>query len=175
VGNDEHFFLDRDGNQLLGPYDFARSFRDGIAVIGRAREQQLLTRAGEIIPVRGVNWVSEYCSYGLIGFLRGDDNEGFMNRLGEVVIPARFEEASTFYEGLSAVKLNGRKGYIDMMGEFVIEPRFDEASSFRDGIARVLANGRTFFIDRRGNTLTETHYSAPFTFSEGLTPVYKTI
>jgi hypothetical protein len=69
---------------------------------------------------------------------------------GDEVIPARFERAMPFSEGLAAVRIEGRFGYVDRRGEIVIEPRFDLAGDFYQGLAEVLVGDRTGIVNRAG-------------------------
>src|SRR4051794_23510863 len=50
------------------------------------------------------------------------------------LIPARFEFAAPFSEGLAGVLIKGRFGYIDARGEIVIPPRFDFGVPFHSGL-----------------------------------------
>lgn len=45
---------------------------------------------------------------------------GFLNTLGKVVIPHKFDKALSFSEGLAAVKKDGKWGYIDVKGKQVL-------------------------------------------------------
>jgi|GEM_PF-1534607 len=76
---------------------------------------------------------------------------GFLNTRGDVVIPAQFDYAQYFTEGLSAVRQNDQWGYIDKQGRVVIPFRFDYALPFRAGYAKVKINDSFFIIDRSGN------------------------
>jgi WG containing repeat len=66
------------------------------------------------------------------------------------IIPARFERAMPFSEGLAAVSIRGRIGYIDERGQIVIEPRFDLAGDFVHGLAEILVGDKTGVINRKG-------------------------
>ena len=66
------------------------------------------------------------------------------------LIPARFELALPFSEGLAAVRINGRFGYIDARGDVVIAPAFDLAGEFHAGLAEIRIGGDTGMIDRTG-------------------------
>ena len=66
------------------------------------------------------------------------------------VIPARFERAMPFSEGVAAVRIEGRYGYIDHRGEIVIAPRFDLAGEFYQGLAAILVGDRVGIINRAG-------------------------
>ena len=62
---------------------------------------------------------------------------GFINEHGKVVIPARYEDALPFSEGLAAVKHEGRWGYIDRNGKEIIPYSYRTAESFHGGVAVV--------------------------------------
>lgn len=63
---------------------------------------------------------------------------GYIDRSGAVVIEPRFDEAYAFEEGLARVAVRDRYGYIDPSGAVVIEPRFLRAFDFSAGRARVV-------------------------------------
>lgn len=81
------------------------------------------------------------------------------------VIPARFEQAMPFSEGLAAVSIDGRYGYIDGRGETVIAPRFDLAGHFYQGLAEVLVGNKAGVINRKGEFVVEPKFkrAIPFT------------
>ena len=62
---------------------------------------------------------------------------GYINLQGNLVIPAQFEGAHDFSEGMAAVSFSGKLGYIDRTGKLVVPVKFDEAQKFKDGRARV--------------------------------------
>jgi hypothetical protein len=78
-----------------------------------------------------------------------DGKWGYINRTGHVVIPARYDEAAYFTEGLAAVRVRGRYGYIDPAGHWVIPPRFKYAFAFHEKLAWV-DDEPSGFIDRTG-------------------------
>jgi len=89
---------------------------------------------------------------------------GFFDRHGKVVIPARFDFALPFAEGLAAfctgckeitegehkAVRGGQWGFIDRKGQAVIPAKFEEARGFEKGRARVKLGGRWGFVDRSG-------------------------
>ena len=82
---------------------------------------------------------------------------GFINNKGEIAIPASFDNAYGFSEGLAPVKSNGKWGYINRSGEFVIQPKYDGAEGFINGVAQISNyNGEDqseCYIDKKGNML----------------------
>lgn len=81
------------------------------------------------------------------------------------VIPARFEQAMPFSEGLAPVSIGGRYGYIDGRGDTVIAPRFDLAGHFYQGLAEVLVGNKAGVINRKGEFVVEPKFkrAIPFT------------
>jgi len=72
---------------------------------------------------------------------------GFADHRGRLVIPAKFDGADAFSEGLASVRLAGKLGYINHTGTLVIAPQFSLAESFSESAARViLADGPCNFV-----------------------------
>lgn len=99
-----------------------------------------------------------------------DGRYGFKHN-GKVVIPAKYDDALTFGEGLAPVELYGRWGFIDKNGTMVIPAQYDGAWWFSGGLAGVKINGRFGFIDKYGNMAIPAKYEHCFGFSQGLAPV----
>lgn len=87
--------------------------------------------------------------------VRQNNQVGFINRSGYVVIEPQFDEACGFSEGLSLAATNGKWGYIDRTGEFVIQPEYDYAEHFLGGIAFVEKDGQFAYIDASGQLVVE--------------------
>lgn len=60
---------------------------------------------------------------------------GYINRYGEVVIPAIFDHAYPFRNGLASVKKSDLWGAIDSRGELVIPIRFSGPLVFTERLA----------------------------------------
>ncbi|MDE5634477.1 MAG: WG repeat-containing protein, partial [Muribaculaceae bacterium] len=68
----------------------------------------------------------------------------------KIVIPAKYDFAGTFSEGLAYEKINGKYGFIDKNGNLVIPAKYDDAWYFRNGKARVKLKNIVFYIDKNG-------------------------
>lgn len=64
-------------------------------------------------------------SEGLIAIQSEDLSYAYYDEYGEKKF-GDFEEAGTFYDGLAAVKQNGKWGIINTKGEFTVSPEYDE-------------------------------------------------
>lgn len=81
---------------------------------------------------------------------RAGGKYGYADSTGAMIIPARFDMADTFSEGLALVGQNGRYGYIDSRGAFAIPASYRHALPFRDGFASVRDGDTWIFLDRQG-------------------------
>ncbi|WP_168123651.1 WG repeat-containing protein [Paenibacillus sp. HB172176] len=119
-----------------------------------------------------------YFSEGLATFCNYDDEEksvcGFIDKNGKVHIPAQYESATNFYEGLSGVSVNGKWGFIDRQGQMVIQPQYDDiAIRIRDGMIQVMKNDKWGYIDKTGKEVIALQYDEINIFGEGLAHVLK--
>jgi hypothetical protein len=167
---EEWYYLDRNGKRVANLAG-GSGFHEGVATVWLDDMHALLLTSGETIRLPGIEWVSEYCENERIQ-IRDRKGYGYVNKQGQVVIAARFDEASTFSEGLAAVQVNSSWGYIDVAGNIDIQPQFDKASFFHEGLAGVTLKGKDGFIDGNGKVVFMTTYKAGFPFREGLTPIY---
>lgn len=100
---------------------------------------------------------------------------GYMNERGDVVIPAKYDRASMFRDGVAAVCEDWRSDkfvFIDKDGK-VVSPTYGYATSFSHGIAKVgkgpwhqqLPNN-FYFVNRKFERISP-FYSEANTFSDG--------
>ena len=88
---------------------------------------------------------------GEAGITNVNENVGYVDLTGKVVIPMQFQDAMIdFCEGLAAVLINDKMGYIDTMGKLVIPATFDKAGNFQNGYAKVENSGVVSYIDKTG-------------------------
>ena len=87
---------------------------------------------------------------------------------GVIVIPAIYNYASDFSEGLALVRLNGKFGIVDKTGREIIPPKYDEVRYFSEGLAKVKLNDKYGFVDKTGKVVIPLKYEDAGSFSEGL-------
>ena len=76
---------------------------------------------------------------------------GYVNKKGELVIAAEYEDALPFSYRLAAVKKDGKWGYVNTKGEMVIKAEYSKALSFaRNGLAPVSQDGLWGYVSRNG-------------------------
>src|ERR1051326_4170353 len=66
-----------------------------------------------------------------------DGKSGFIDQIGNVVIPLQFDKANSFHEGLALVIVNGRKSFIDTTGRILFAANYDVVGDFSEGLCAV--------------------------------------
>lgn len=94
---------------------------------------------------------------------------GYINRKGEMVIAAQYQDARPFHEGLARVSGSPFRKYffIGFDGEVVIEGPFAEAQDFSEGLAGVAIGTQWGFLDKEGNLMFGRKYDYGYYISEG--------
>ena len=109
-----------------------------------------------------------YFFEGKASVLDENGKSGFIDDVGDLVIPCRFKGLGKFKHGLCSI--NG--GFIDHSGKWLMEPRFLVADNFSEGCAFASLDGETFgFIDLRGDPVIQPRFQQCRQFSEGLAGV----
>ena len=86
--------------------------------------------------------------------LRGESLYGYCNLLGSMVIPAAYEYAGDFVNGLAAVVLEGRYGAIDRSGALVIPAAYDFLEISASGLVIAARDGEGAWVfDLQGSPL----------------------
>ncbi len=175
--SDDHSFLHSDGALLMPETDGSYTIYDNQGnVLSTIQGRTGLADGGEGLLLytengnQGTRW-------------------GYLNREGQVVIPAAYERAAVFSEGLAAVAEGqspdgdfGRPvfsralwGYIDRSGQPVIPCQFERVGAFSEGLAEVQDDsGLWGYIDQTGETVIpcQFDYAAPFSNGLALVTVY---
>jgi WG containing repeat len=96
---------------------------------------------------------------------------GFIDKSGQVVSEARFDQVREFSEGLAPVRLGKVWGFADKTGAIAIAARFEDAAPFSSGFARIREKGRYGYIDKSGKLQLAAQYQNAESFSEGFAVV----
>ncbi len=103
------------------------------------------------------------------GFARvtRDGRFGYVNTIGEEVIPCIYESAWNFSEGLAAVKIKGRWGFINDHNEVIIDFVFENiAMGFKEGLCGVVNQNTMGFINKSGKVQIPFLYDASLVLNE---------
>lgn len=170
-------FLDLQGKEVVPfsrGYDFAGSFTDGLAIVGKYTEQ-----LGDFIDA--ILEDDDFDQYDLIiDPINGTERSpifsiegcpryyGFIDQLGNEVIPLQYLDVKCFYKGLAAVKdSSGKWGFIDTAGEVVIPFEYDDVLDtsvleINEGILVVKKDGKWRTINKGNESVNPVDYSELF-------------
>jgi hypothetical protein len=176
-------FIDKTGNYVIKPeYGQASPFADGMAIVSVGGKIGAIDHNGKIYVKAEYETVTDFSS-GLAGAVTkkiagGYEvmDGGYINKLGNFVIPAQFDGIGMFSENLAAVRRFGQRwSYIDPDGKTVLPAKYENAGRFVSGLAAVevsTAQGyRWGFIDKTGKMAIQPKYVKARVFSEGLAGV----
>lgn len=100
---------------------------------------------------------------------------GFVDEKGTLVIPAVFDEAYSFDEGVSRVVRNDLYGLIDKKGKFIVPCQYKSIGPCVGGFLSVqdLKTNKKGFIDKTGKIVVPLKYDIVDRFFDGMAFVYK--
>ncbi|MFK7946591.1 MAG: WG repeat-containing protein [Saprospiraceae bacterium] len=152
-------YIDTKGDFIIQPQFYrANYFNDNVAKVIVKNEttgdkkEGYINKKGEYVvePIYKMGFAKDF-SEGVAAVSIDGQNWGFINTSGMLVIPAKFEKAASFSEGLAKVCVNGKYGFIDKSGNWVIQPKYENVSNFKKGIASVYQkNERMGYINQIG-------------------------
>lgn len=211
VRKDDHFgFIDTSGKLVIPlEYEKVSSFYEGSAWFRKEKAGWLwfpkstqygrIDQKGKVVMKTkyelSISGLDDYC--GNYAITQDGDNEGLINRQGELIIPNRYRvriidgmDEFVFYagentdaeydsihtsgDGIFAVKKGDLCGYISEKGEVVLPlEEYSRADSFQNGFAVVAKNDQYGFINTAGELVVPMEYEYADDFSDGLAKVKK--
>jgi len=169
--NNKRFFIDRNGNYITEDQfcEAAQcSYRKTPRPMQKDGKWGLLSVKNELILEPTYNYDHINNEKDGLFLVKKNDQYGFIDRTGKLVIDLQFEHAYDFEDGLAGAKTNGKYGFIDKTGRFVIKPQFDSVRGFEDGIAPIMMNKKWGLIDKIGHYIVNPQFeSTSFHFGIG--------
>jgi len=164
---ERHTYL-ADNKVLSDKYVYEEFSNGKKRVKNRATQQVILDRLEWLVTGDKADSLAVFCRKGKRGYLNC--------YTGEVVIPAQYERAWVFSEGLAAVMSGGKIGFIDRQGRTVIPPPWSYPVGsqemdylFKGGYCAVFDNARQCgLIDRNGQWKVAPRYDYIYMPEEGL-------
>lgn len=169
-GNWGHISLE--GNFVIPAiYKYTREFSEGKAAVapkkgitGKPNKKNFygfINKQNEMTIPPTLQGSDIYFSEGLCAVW--NNGYGYIDDIGNLIIPYDFELGEHFKEGLAVFKPKGKNkkyGYIDKAGHIIVEPIFTSADDFENGFASVVT-GENYdqykygIIDKNGNYIWE--------------------
>lgn len=173
-------YIDRSGKWILQPiYDGGRDFHEGVAIVdrdigynnGAVVESYVITRKGQQL-FELTSWYRSSYAEGRLPVANKEGQFGFLDLKGRLVIPYKFDHASSFSEGLALVRIDNNWVYVDTTGNVVLRPEANCIGDFMSGRARCGVSGKWGLMDRSGKFVIAPNYDWVENFRGQLAAVY---
>jgi hypothetical protein len=153
-------YIDPNGQTVIDlKFDEAGDFSEGLALVRIGTEYHVINKSGDLLFQLPGSPMNGKFSEGLLAiYMEESDQVGFVDTEGRMAIPARFQSALRFQEGLAAVKQGNRWGYINKDGVMIIDARFESAYPFLNGRAFVQEEGKWGIINSKGQYVKKPYY-----------------
>ncbi len=182
-------YLDREGQEVGGPWDGAEAFTEGRGLITSYKggdkflHGYIDTSGKVVIPVQFAG--ARLFSGGLAAVLVGG-KWGYIDRDGKMAITPRFAEAEAFRDGRAVVRVGAgwarNSGLIDATGKFIIEPQYEQISRIGERFWSVGITDRAHrgngeppllsrLVDAEGHFVSRKSYNAFGALEDGLISV----
>ena len=164
-------------------YTYAQDFSNGVACVTINGNEYFIDTKGKTTSPK---YSSTKQKQSLI-LKQHNKKYGYVDSIGNVVIPYKYDGAKDFSEGLAAVRnityIDGAEvfsaiddevdwGFINEKGKIVIPFKYslpkDERALFSEGVVIVKKSGRFGYIDREGKQITPCKYTVARPFSNGV-------
>jgi hypothetical protein len=162
-------FMNEKGEVIIKPnYTYCRPFYSGMAKVGKI---YFINLKGEKLKTKlRISDARQY-SDGLVG-VKISGKWGYMNAVGELVVPAKYKKITDFKNGYALVLTNKGTFVIDNKGnetEVVTgKGRIELIKNFSEGLAQVSINGLNGFVNEKGVLIIEPKYLSVGYYNNGV-------
>ncbi|MCM0647936.1 WG repeat-containing protein [Clostridium swellfunianum] len=166
--------IDTKGNYVLKPkYDSIDEFSEGRAIVRDKSGAKIIDEAGKEITSKAYNYIGSFRNgRAQFGGLGSSEKYiyGYLDRMGNEVIPQKFEEASDFINGIALVKINDKHyAIINLKGKVLQTFNYNFVGNLGDGllIFQKEAGEKYGYIDLRGNIVIQPQFEGTQGFENG--------
>lgn len=163
------------GCKMMGEFKFMYSLSDTILWKNRSQHDKLIRDLRKWVgPVNELWDEPEELKEIELSLFRDDGMFGFKDYEGNIVIPAKWDDAKDFTEGLACVcdPDNGKYGFIDKNSHVILSCKWRKAGSFNNGLAPVKDRKNKWgFIDKAGRLVIQCNWNSVSPFKDGLSLV----
>lgn len=175
--------INHDGETLTAGYDTTVNFSNTLILARKDEKYQFIIKENLINENIGfANRLTLEKEYDQVIVSYSDDYAvvvldnkfGYINELGEEVIPLKYDRATLFDQEVAAVQLNGKWGAINKQDEMAIEFQYKNMSNYTEGIAIAQNHkGKWGAIDTKNQTLIPFDYNFMTPFNEANVAIAK--
>ena len=156
-------------------FDCATDFSDGFARVSKAGQEYFINTTGQKVFACDPNFCYGNFHNGLAYIVDKNQKIGYMNGVGQVVIPCIYSRATDFSDGFARVSKAGQEYFIDTTGHKVFDCDPDmQYGNFHNGLAYIAdKNNKYGYVDKSGQVIIPCVYDYALDFSDGLVHVWQ--
>ena len=178
VGNSkgEYGYIDKLGNLVVPyTYDSASNYEEGTALVTTRTNSKvnwlIIDKKGNEIDrnvIRDTFWFKNT----MVADMK-NGMCGYINLLNEEIVPYRYLDVETSFNGIGWVLKESGVGAVDITGKEVVPCIYSDFKGFSEGLAVVVKNYKCGYVDMAGKEVIPCVYNIAGEFSEGLARVAK--
>lgn len=172
MGEDILFINKKGVRQTTPSYDGASTFCYNYSVVELEDKEGLMNNKFEMAIQPYFYSLSAMGDNGLCAARReGDSKVEYVNAKGDTKIPAMYDYADDFLDGVAVITMNNKQGAINKSGELVIQPTYEYGLlNLGKGLLGYMdKNGKTGILDKNGNIVVSPIYENSYTIlNDGL-------
>jgi hypothetical protein len=186
LNNGKMVFIDKSGKVAIDlGINNATDFKNGLAsAFIREKGWGVIDSAGNWVIKPKKQWmnISEFNAHGLAKVRINKAGYAIINRKGEVLSKAKYDEISTFSEGFAVVrrkgfsekgsKLNSAYGLIDTNGRETVKATYQKIGPVKNGLAMFCSQGNYGYLSPEGKIKIAAQFYLAEDFQEGKAIVF---
>lgn len=165
-------FINETGKLVIEP-QFDRAywyFSDGVCYAEIGERKGLINTDGEFVVEleTSIDWVTSFRD-GIAVFHTDNGKEGIINKLGEIVLPAVYNDVLRDENyGYIIVDTLVNLGYVNNQGKFIVPCKYNAINGFSEGLMVVATSNKCGYVDTMGRWVLDTIYDDARSFGDGL-------
>lgn len=174
MGEDLLFINKKGARQTTPSYDWASVFYHNHSVVTMDDQQGLMNNKFEMTVQPYFYSLYSMGDNGLMVAKRNSDSKyEYVNAKGETKIPAMYDDADDFLDGVAVVKMGSKYGAINKAGEFTIQPTYEYGLwNMSEGLLCYKDKNEKYgVLDKNGNIVVSPIYYSLGNVSDGLIQV----
>lgn len=160
------YFINMNMEIKLGPYEYTCGFNEGLAHVKIKDRYAYIDQSGNIQFYSNYDYNTGGCFDSRIDF-KHNGKCGYLDKNGDVVIPAIYDNASIFDEGKAIVEKAGKHIVIDLNGNELFKFDCQGIERFDEGLAPIKINDKYGYINSVGDIVIKPRFLFAYDFHNG--------
>ncbi len=168
------YLIDKEGKILNGTGYTALNYWNTCILAKKGDLYGFIDWDGNILtPIEYTNIYGSQESSGIMAAVKKDGKHGFLAGNGKVFVPAIYESAGDFRDGVGILWKNGKAGFINTSGMMITNFKYDNVQNFSEGLGSFMIGTKWGYLDKSGKEVTPATDDSPAFFKNGYANIQK--